>query len=83
MLEVVRDFQTFMVGHQDKFCCEDCDLEDNCMNLYKAKKLLVELDAYEREDFMHLPKDFVGEAGELLVKLQECAWQRCDCRSRY
>lgn len=83
MLEVIKEFQAFMEGVDDKFCCEDCEMVEDCMNLYKAKKLMVELTAYEAEDFMCMPKEALDEVVKLNDALQECAWQRCDCRSRY
>lgn len=83
MLNVITEFQTFMVGHLEKFCCDDCDSVENCMNLYKAKKLLAEIDSYKSEEFVHLPDRCVTEAQVLLSNLQECTWQRCDCISRF
>lgn len=83
MLEQVQAFKSFITGHQDCFCCEDCDQEEDCLTLYHAQKLIETIEATCPPDAQVLPEALEQEMTKIFDKLQECAWQRCDCRTRY
>ncbi len=83
MIERIREFKSFITGHQECFCCEDCDQEDDCLTLYNAQKVMEQLEGYEADSVDSIPDNLMVEMETLFERLQECAWQRCDCRSRY
>lgn len=83
MLEQIREFKSFVTGHEACFCCEDCDQAEDCLTLYHARKMLESLEATELKDISQLPEETVAAMTHLFEQLQECAWQRCDCRTRY
>lgn len=83
MLERVHAFKEFVVGHQDCFCCDDCDQEEDCLTLYNAQKLIEQLDLYTKEPYKEIPEALLQEMEVIFDRLQECAWQHCDCRTRY
>lgn len=83
MIDRIREFKSFITGHQECFCCDDCDQEEDCLTLYNAQKLMEQLEVYDSEELDAIPETLLEEMEKLFERLQECAWQRCDCRSRY
>ncbi len=87
MSQLTDRLDRFIFGEAECFGCCDCDKQENCGDYFKTVQKRNEIvkhhDTKHDHNTCNTCQTLRSELGSMITKIEECAWQRCDCRSRY